>query len=315
MTDVKISQLPGATTPLSGAEILPIVQSGATKQVSINNLTAGKAVSATSLALNGATIGSNALAVNGTAAISASLSINGAVVGSNALAITGSATISSSLAINGAAIGNNAFAVSGASYFNSQVYLGTGSATYPSIAHYNNDDTGLFFATDAVYVTTAGTTRLFIESDGKVGIGATPTTVFDVQAPQSIIRAYSTTGTNPAYMQCRNTGGLAYIGIDDSAGTAFGVPYAYGMFYTGAYPIAFATNSTIRMRVDKDGNVIVNEAAIATNATNGFLYVPTCAGVPTGTPASYTGRAPIVVDSTDNRLYFYSSGAWRNAGP
>lgn len=59
----------------------------------------------------------------------------------------------------------------------------------------------------------------------------------------------------------------------------------------------------------------VGPAAIATNATNGFFYVPGCAGTPTGTPTAYTGRVPIVVDTTNNKLYFYSGGAWRDAGP
>jgi carbon monoxide dehydrogenase subunit G len=49
MADLKISQLPAATTPLAGTEVLPIVQSGTTKQVSIDNLTAGKAVSASTV--------------------------------------------------------------------------------------------------------------------------------------------------------------------------------------------------------------------------------------------------------------------------
>lgn len=49
MADVKISNLPASTTPLAGTEVLPIVQSGVTKQVSVNNLTAGKAVSASSM--------------------------------------------------------------------------------------------------------------------------------------------------------------------------------------------------------------------------------------------------------------------------
>ena len=44
MADLKISQLTGATTPLAGTETLPIVQSGVTKQVSVANLTAGRAV-------------------------------------------------------------------------------------------------------------------------------------------------------------------------------------------------------------------------------------------------------------------------------
>jgi len=39
MADVKISQLPAATTPVVGTEVLPIVQSGTTSQVSINSAT------------------------------------------------------------------------------------------------------------------------------------------------------------------------------------------------------------------------------------------------------------------------------------
>lgn len=70
-----------------------------------------------------------------------------------------------------------------------------------------------------------------------------------------------------------------------------------------------------RMRIDASGNVVVNTAAIATNATNGFLYVPSCAGTPTGTPTTYTGRVPIVVDTTNHKMYFYSGGQWRDAGP
>jgi len=39
MADLKISQLPAATTPVVGTEVLPIVQSGTTSQVSINSAT------------------------------------------------------------------------------------------------------------------------------------------------------------------------------------------------------------------------------------------------------------------------------------
>ena len=51
------------------------------------------------------------------------------------------------------------------------------------------------------------------------------------------------------------------------------------------------------------------DAALATNATNGFMYVPTCAGTPTGIPDVQAGLLPIVVDSTNHKLYFYS-GSW-----
>jgi hypothetical protein len=51
MADTKISALTASTTPLAGTEVLPIVQSGVTKQVSVANLTTGRAISATELTL------------------------------------------------------------------------------------------------------------------------------------------------------------------------------------------------------------------------------------------------------------------------
>lgn len=52
MADLKISALTASTTPLAGTEVLPIVQSSTTKQVSVANLTAGRAVSMTKLTAN-----------------------------------------------------------------------------------------------------------------------------------------------------------------------------------------------------------------------------------------------------------------------
>lgn len=49
MADLKISALTASTTPLTGTEILPIVQSSTTKQVSVANLTAGRNVSVSQL--------------------------------------------------------------------------------------------------------------------------------------------------------------------------------------------------------------------------------------------------------------------------
>jgi hypothetical protein len=56
MADSKISALPASTTPLAGTEVLPIVQSSTTKQVSIANLTAGRAISATSIQFGSGTV-------------------------------------------------------------------------------------------------------------------------------------------------------------------------------------------------------------------------------------------------------------------
>jgi hypothetical protein len=49
MADVKISALPVATTPLDGTELVPIVQSGVTEQVTVANLTAGRSVAASTV--------------------------------------------------------------------------------------------------------------------------------------------------------------------------------------------------------------------------------------------------------------------------
>lgn len=75
-------------------------------------------------------------------------------------------------------------------------------------------------------------------------------------------------------------------------------------------PLYLGTNNTQRLAISGAGNVSIGTAAIATNATNGFLYVTSCAGVPTGVPTTITGRIPIVADSTNNKLYIYSGGAW-----
>jgi hypothetical protein len=58
MSDKKISALTSATTPLAGTEVLPIVQGGETRKVSVDNLTAGKPVSIGNLTYTGTLTGS-----------------------------------------------------------------------------------------------------------------------------------------------------------------------------------------------------------------------------------------------------------------
>jgi hypothetical protein len=61
MADKKISALTGASTPLAGTEVLPIVQGGATVKVSAADVTAGRAVSGASFAVTGTTMPANGL--------------------------------------------------------------------------------------------------------------------------------------------------------------------------------------------------------------------------------------------------------------
>jgi hypothetical protein len=61
MPDVKISALPASTTPLAGTEVLPIVQSATTRQVSVANLTAGRSVGGTNFIPSGSSAPTNGM--------------------------------------------------------------------------------------------------------------------------------------------------------------------------------------------------------------------------------------------------------------
>ena len=67
---------------------------------------------------------------------------------------------------------------------------------------------------------------------------------------------------------------------------------------------------TVIMSITVENNVRLCASAVTTTATDGFPYIPTCPGVPTGTPTSISGFSPLVIDSTNNKMYFYSGGAW-----
>jgi hypothetical protein len=82
MADTKISALTASTTPLAGTEVLPIVQGGVTKQVSVANLTAGRATSVSGLAISGLTA-STALALDGSKEV---VSVTNTGTGNNVLA-------------------------------------------------------------------------------------------------------------------------------------------------------------------------------------------------------------------------------------
>jgi hypothetical protein len=75
--------------------------------------------------------------------------------------------------------------------------------------------------------------------------------------------------------------------------------------------IVFKTGSqSTRLTLTSAGSIVLGSGAIATTATDGFLYIPTCAGPPTGVPTAQTGRVAIVYDTTDHKLYIYD-GAWK----
>lgn len=80
---------------------------------------------------------------------------------------------------------------------------------------------------------------------------------------------------------------------------------------TGSSQNAFATGLTITAPVvNMQPSVVIGNQALATTATDGFLYIPTCAGTPTGVPTTQTGRIAMVYDTTNHQFWFYDS-SWK----
>ncbi len=105
------------------------------------------------------------------------------------------------------------------------------------------------------------------------------------------------TGNGQAAMDASATGGFQIFGKGSTDDLEF---YNASSALVGKVP----TGTT---------SVAWGGGTLATNATSGFLYLPTMAGIPTGTPVAQTGYAPIVIDTTDNKVCFYNGSAWKCA--
>ena len=151
-------------------------------------------------------------------------------------------------------------------------------------------------ATGRVNLAGATTRILHMDEDGDLGVGT--------NAPGARGDFYKA-GTVNVEFKLRNDNVTLY-GLADSGAAYWGT--------STNHPFLFLTNNAERGRISAT-NFVWGTAALATTATDGFVHVPGCAGAPTGVPTAFTGRVPIVVDTTNNKLYFYSGGAWRDAGP
>lgn len=174
---------------------------------------------------------------------------------------------------------------------------------------------GLSSGGDLGSTTVGATQQLFLRNGG---------TIFT--SPVNATWQMGAADANPAVAQTLRVQGATGSNIAGQNWTIQGSPStgagASGdvVFQTAGTGAAAATKNTlitaltIKAGTTNNTNVgqpsvVIGNAAIATNATDGFLYITSGAGTPTGTPTGFTGRVPLYYDTTNHQLWVYD-GAW-----
>jgi hypothetical protein len=306
MADVKISGLPASTVPLAGTEVLPIVQGGQTRQVSVNNLTTGKSVSATSFVPSGATIPTNglylpaannvALATNTTERLRLTSGGNLGLgttdpdygsYGANEriLGVTGVATNRARISLQNTSTGTTGVAGT-LGFFNGSTLL-----TSLDVVADGATNSGRF----AFYTNSAGTSseKMTLNRLGYLGIGS--------NNPSALLHIEGNIATPVTEIIRNSSADTAAGGKISFQYTTTETGYLYNRFngadfetqLQAAQQIIFKTGTTEQMRVANTGNVTVSTGNLVIGTSGKGIDFSATAG---------TGTSELLAD--------YEEGTW-----
>jgi len=160
----------------------------------------------------------------------------------------------------------------------------------------------------AILFLTNNTERLRIDSSGNVGVGtASPVSVLDISKASD---------TSERAIKVQNSSSDLYIGTEGTSGNRFSGSSANNVFFgtTSAAGIEFATNNTVRAKIDLSGNVGIGTASPATKLdVVGEINLPNGNALKWGNSNNYiagNGASNVVLLATNSveRLRIASNG-------
>ena len=218
--------------------------------------------------------------------------------------------------------------------------LQDGTAVSPGIQFVNDPDTGIYrVGANKIGFSTGGTLGWSIDASFQLngesgssrifngtGTVGTPAYTFlsdsdtGMYSASANVLGFSSNGsqtcTMGSYVSAIQSGFATVAGSAAVPSYSFSADVDTGIYNSAANVFDVATAGTQRLSIASDGirvltaSLIVGSAAIATTATDGFLYIASCAGIPTGVPTANAGRTAMVYDTTNNKFYIYN-GSWR----
>jgi hypothetical protein len=243
MANVKISELTAASTPLAGTEVLPIVQSTATVKVAVSDLTAGRAVSASSLTLSGGTANGVAY-LNGSKVVTtgSALVFDGANFG---VGVTPSAYGSGFRAIQVGAAGNISAQTSTKTIEIASNAYNNGGWKYQA-----NDKASLYYQYNGEHVWNS------VATGGAAGSAISFAQTMTLTAAGDLLVGTTSQITNEKLSV--NTGNTVGVGVKTTGGASNSPFLSWNATTTGdGFFAAFATETSITVR----GSITYNRTA------------------------------------------------------